>query len=130
MMEKSHNYNPGVKNADDLDKRIGQKIHELRIAMGLSRHQLAERIGVTHQQTQKYEKGVNRISAGRLAQIATALNKPIGFFFDSTDNDPVLPSMQQRLCIEMSRNFMRIKNPAHREAINNLVRSLADADEV
>lgn len=128
MMEKPHfSTNPGVKDADELDRRIGAKIQEIRIAMGMSRHQLAEKIGVTHQQTQKYEKGINRISAGRLASIAEALNKPVGYFFDdASDTDPVLPTKHQRMCIEVSRNFLRIENPAHREAVNILVRTLAE----
>lgn len=119
--------NPNVKDVDDMDRVIGIKIQELRIAMGMSRHQLAEKIGVTHQQTQKYEKGINRISAGRLATIAQALGKPVSYFFeDDEDGETYLPSQHQRMCIEVSRNFLRIKNPTHREAINILVRTLAE----
>ena len=115
-----------VKDADHIDKKIGQKIQELRIAMGMSRHQLAEKIGVTHQQTQKYEKGINRISAGRLAAIAESLQKPVGYFFDDDeDSNLVLPSQHQRMCIEVSRNFLKIENPAYREAVNTLIRTLA-----
>ena len=110
-----------------IDKIIGRKIHELRISMGLSRQQLSGKIGVTHQQLQKYEKGTNRISAGRLAAIAKALNKPVSFFFDGIDkNDNILPTQHQRMCIEVSRNFLRIKNPMHQNAINLLVRTLAE----
>lgn len=119
-----------IKDADHIDKRIGLKIQELRIAMGMSRHQLAEKIGVTHQQTQKYEKGVNRISAGRLVSIARALGKEVHYFFqdESEDDAVVLPSQHQRMCIEVSRNFLRIQNPAHREAVNILVRTLAEGE--
>lgn len=118
------------KDADHIDKRIGTKIQELRIAMGMSRHQLAEKIGVTHQQTQKYEKGINRISAGRLAAIAETLGKPVGYFFEDNPDDPtVLPSQHQRMCIEVSRNFLKIQNPAYREAVNILVRTLAGEAE-
>lgn len=110
-----------------VDSNIGMKIHELRISMGLSRQQLAAKIGVTHQQLQKYEKGTNRISAGRLSMIAKALNKPVSFFFDDVDTeDNVMPTQHQRMCIEVSRNFLRIKNPMHQNAINLLVRTLAE----
>ena len=113
---------------EKIDTYIGMKIHELRISMGLSRQQLADKIGVTHQQLQKYEKGTNRISAGRLAAIAKALNKPVSFFFEGADDDSsdVLPSQHQRMCIEVSRNFLRIKNPMHQNAINLLVRTLSE----
>ncbi|PIR39084.1 MAG: transcriptional regulator [Alphaproteobacteria bacterium CG11_big_fil_rev_8_21_14_0_20_39_49] len=113
---------------EKIDTYIGMKIHELRISMGLSRQQLADKIGVTHQQLQKYEKGTNRISAGRLAAIAKALNKPVAFFFEGVeeDNGDMLPSQHQRMCIEVSRNFLRIKNPMHQNAINLLVRTLSE----
>ncbi len=112
---------------EKIDTLIGMKIHELRISMGLSRQQLAAKIGVTHQQLQKYEKGTNRISAGRLAAISQSLNKPVAFFFDGIHDEPdMLPSQHQRMCIEVSRNFLRIKNPMHQNAINLLVRTLAE----
>ena len=108
-----------------VDTAIGVKIHELRIAMGLSREQVARKIGVTHQQLQKYEKGTNRISAGRLMAIARALDETVAFFFENIEESP-LPSQHQRMCIELSRNFMKIKDPAHQNAINLLVRTLAN----
>ncbi len=110
-----------------VDTVIGERIHELRISMGLSRQQLAAKIGVTHQQLQKYEKGTNRISAGRLAAISASLKKPVSFFFDDIhENNEGLPSQHQRMCIEVSRNFLRIKNPMHQNAINLLVRTLSE----
>ena len=110
-----------------VDTTIGIKIHELRISMGLSRQQLAAKIGVTHQQLQKYEKGTNRISAGRLMAIAKALGKTVAFFFENVeDGQDTMPTQHQRMCIEVSRNFMRIKSPMHQNAINLLVRTLAD----
>ena len=110
-----------------VDKAIGERIHELRISMGLSRKQLASKIDVTHQQLQKYEKGTNRISSGRLAAFAIALKKPVSFFFENIheEHEP-LPTQHQRMCIEVSRNFLRIKDPMHQNAINLLVRTLAE----
>lgn len=110
-----------------VDKMIGIKIHELRVTNGLSRKQLATEIGVTHQQLQKYENAVNRISAGRLASIASVLNKPIAFFFeDIEEKDKVFENEHQRMCIEVARNFLRIENPNYKSAVNSMIRALAD----
>lgn len=107
-----------------IDKIVGERIHVLRISSGLSRQQLGDKIGVTHQQLQKYEKGTNRVSCGRMAVIANALKKPISYFFDEEDCGVL--DHHQRMCIEVSRNFLKIKNPMHQIAINDLVNSLAN----
>lgn len=113
---------------DRVDIMIGAKIQELRIALGMSREELAKKIGVTHQQTQKYEKGKNRISVGRLVAIAEALGKPASYFFEETVGGQAtrVPTHHQRMCIEVARNFMRIGKPLYQDAINVLVRILAD----
>ena len=111
---------------DNIDKSIGHKIYSLRLAKGLSRQQLSKVIGVTHGQLQKYEKGSNRVSASKLALIAKALDWQIPYFyegFEVADNIP-LETENQRLCIEVVRNFKRIANRGHQDAINTLVKSL------
>ena len=83
-------------------------------------------IGVTHGQLQKYEKGSKRVSASKLALIAKALDRRIPYFyegFEVADNIP-LETESQRLCIEVARNFKRIANREHQDAINTLVKSL------
>ncbi len=109
-----------------IDRSIGKKIYYLRLAKGLSRQQLAEKIGVTHQQLQKYEKGINRISVSRLTLIAQALGEAIDYFFEDIKNNNSEPTLtkHQRMCIEVSRNFMKISNPEYQNAINVLVKSL------
>jgi transcriptional regulator with XRE-family HTH domain len=111
---------------EKIDLHIGSKIYSLRLANGMSRQELADSIGVTHQQLQKYEKGINRISAGRLALIADALNKTVEYFYEGLDsqNKEKVETQHQRMCIEVSRNFMKIKNPEHQNAVNSLIRSL------
>jgi len=111
---------------EEIDRSIGNKIYSLRLAKGLSRQQLAELIGVTHQQLQKYEKGVNRIAVGRLVLIARALGKNINYFYDSigANESEVTLTQHQRMCIEVSRNFMKIENPDHQNAVNTLIKSL------
>ena len=110
---------------EKIDTLIGKRIHELRISIGLSRQQLAEKIGVTHQQLQKYEKGTNRISAGRLASIAKAFKRPVAYFFEEIEEYQEAPTIHQRMCIEVSRNFLKIKNPAYQVSIHNHIRTLA-----
>lgn len=115
-------------NINNIDKHIGKKIYELRLAMGLSRQELGDQIGVTHQQCQKYEKGTNRIAAGRLVLIAQVLQKPIEYFYSDLDvakKSPELQTAQQRMCIEVARNFMKIKSPTYKDAVNNLVKILS-----
>ena len=110
----------------EVDQFVGEKIYSLRLAKGLSRQQLAEVIGVTHQQLQKYEKGTNRISVGRLVLIAKALGKTVNYFYedlDITSSEPIV-TQHQRMCIEVARNFMKIRNAEHQNAVNSLVRSL------
>jgi transcriptional regulator with XRE-family HTH domain len=116
--------NDFIKN---VDKLIGDRIFSLRLAKGLSRQQLAEEIEVTHQQLQKYEKGTNRISVGRLVLIAKALSEPVEYFYEGVEgkNHEAVVTQHQRMCIEVARNFMKIQYPEHQDAVNALVRSLA-----
>lgn len=114
-----------------VDKFIGDKIYQLRLASGFSRQQLAEMIGVTHQQLQKYEKGTNRIAAGRLLLIAKALSKTVAYFyseFDESGDNTKSDTTHQRMCIEVSRNFMKLNNSNQQNAINALIRSLVKED--
>lgn len=120
----------GCSYITEINKFIGSKICSLRLSKGLSRQQLAETAGVTYQQLQKYEKGYNSISVGRLVLIAKALHTNVNYLFEGIDtmgNKPVLTE-HHRICIEMSRNFMRIKSAKHQSAINGLVKALISVD--
>ena len=112
-----------------IDEHIGNKIYSERISKGLSRQQLAKVIGVTHQQLQKYEKGVNRISVGRLVLIAKALAKNTQFFYEGIDdaNTAEVVTQSQRMCIEASRNFMKLPSK-NQEAVNHLMKALIKSD--
>jgi len=112
---------------DRVDKFIGDKIYSLRLSLGLSRQHLANALGVTHQQLQKYEKGTNRISAGRLVLIAKALDKSVNYFYvglDTNENIQEVPEKDNKLCMEVSRNFMKLRNPNHKTAVNTLIKFL------
>jgi len=69
-----------------VDIEVGQRIKIQRLAAGLSQTELGESIGVTFQQVQKYEKGANRVGAGRLTQIARVLNVAVNTFFEGRDH--------------------------------------------
>lgn len=124
-----------VEHIEQIDRYIGSKIQELRLAHGMSRQDLGGKIEVTHQQLQKYEIGTNRVSAGRLALIAKYLNTSVASFYEGLDStlavveSDINPNQSQRMCIEVSRNFMKIKNPEHKDAINSLVRILAKSEQ-
>ena len=70
------------RGPDAVDKLVGRNIRVLRLAKGLSQTELADELGVTFQQVQKYEKGTNRISASRLQEMSYILQVPVPFFFE------------------------------------------------
>jgi transcriptional regulator with XRE-family HTH domain len=74
-----------VKRPDPVDVEVGHRIRIERLARGLSQTALATQLGVTFQQVQKYEKGVNRVGAGRLTKIAEVLGVPVGAFFSGKE---------------------------------------------
>lgn len=71
--------------SNTIDKHVGAQIKALRTARGVSQEKLAEACGITFQQIQKYEKGINRVSCGRLWQIACALEVELPYFFPAVD---------------------------------------------
>src|SRR3954471_11725674 len=87
----------------DTDRHIGARLRERRIMLGLTQQGLAELIGVTYQQAHKYEKGINRIAAGRLYAIAKALGVEVGFFYDGigAEAGAFAPTAQQRRLLEL-----------------------------
>lgn len=109
-----------------IDDFVGGRIRERRIMLGLTQQQLAEMIGVTYQQAHKYERGINRISAGRLFEIARVLSVPINYFFEGLDGETSRAvSPRERMCLELARNFAQIPNERHQEALSQLARVLA-----
>jgi transcriptional regulator with XRE-family HTH domain len=82
MPKRSASKPVSPKAPEPMDREIGLRIRAQRLATGLSQTELAEVLGITFQQVQKYEKGMNRVSPGRLAKIAEKLGVPITFFYD------------------------------------------------
>lgn len=73
--------------ANPVDVYVGKRIRLRRSVLGLSQEQLAKMLGLTFQQVQKYERGMNRVSASRLWDVSKVLNIPVSFFFDDMDKD-------------------------------------------
>jgi transcriptional regulator with XRE-family HTH domain len=123
------------RSANLIDKRLGQRLRARRLEVGLSQERLAELLGLTFQQVQKYEKGVNRIAASRLYDIAGALDVPVSFFFDGlrgagVAEDPAEPNVFDTLStpegLQLLTLFSSIQNPRVRRRIVDLVRALTE----
>jgi transcriptional regulator with XRE-family HTH domain len=110
----------------DIDRHVGARVRERRIMLGFTQQQLADLIGVTYQQAHKYERGINRVSAGRLFEIAHVLNVPVNYFFEGLmDDESRQVSSRERMCLELARNFAQIPNERHQEALSQLALVLA-----
>jgi transcriptional regulator with XRE-family HTH domain len=129
MTKPSTKPGPGRTRAQDTDRHVGMRIRERRIMLGLTQQQMAELIGVTYQQAHKYEKGINRIAAGRLYCIAQALGVEVGYFFEELrGNNAFKATQQQRLMLELARSFIAIPIRKRQDALCLLARALADPD--
>lgn len=126
QVSTTSNSNTDETPTRQIDIHVGNRIRERRILLGFTQQQMANLIGVTYQQAHKYERGINRISAGRLYNIATALNVPINYFFDGLEpTDTAETSSRQRMCLEMARNFSQIENERYQDALSHLARALS-----
>lgn len=110
------------------DAQVGSNIRATRIRRSMSQEKLADQIGVTFQQVQKYEKGTNRVGASRLVQIAAVLDVPVSALFTGataeTDDAPALPQMS-REAFGVATDFEAITDPNVRLSIRGLVKSLS-----
>jgi transcriptional regulator with XRE-family HTH domain len=113
-------------SAAAIDAHVGARILERRIVLGLTQQQLAGMIGVTYQQMNKYVRGINRVSAGRLYDIACALNAPVGYFYEGLDQEaPQSTSPRRRMLLDLTRDFSEIRNEKQQVAVHQLARALA-----
>ena len=114
------------------DVEIGRKIRALRLERGMSQSGLADGIGLTFQQVQKYEKGTNRVSAGRLRQIAEKLDIPVTFFYGGGGartkrreaSDPGLAFMQTKGAVRLVRAYSEISSRTTKYALVVLAEAL------
>jgi transcriptional regulator with XRE-family HTH domain len=118
--------NPFAKR---VDVHVGERLRERRSFMGYTQESLAQELKLSHQQVQKYETGANRISAGRLFELAKTLDVPIQYFFEGFDES--LPAHTpkhggtNRAAIEIAQNFNDIKDQTVRSTLSSLVKTLA-----
>jgi transcriptional regulator with XRE-family HTH domain len=124
------------RGVDSIDIEIGRRVRAFRIARGLSQSELGDKIGVTFQQIQKYEKGVNRVGGSRLKRIAGVLDLPIGTLFGEDDKgDPraadrlFTEAFSQRYAARLLRAFNAVKNSGQRRALVEFVESMAQKAE-
>jgi len=129
VMAKTRKPGPGRSRAQDVDRHVGARMRERRVMLGLTQQQMAELIGVTYQQAHKYEKGINRIAAGRLHNIAQALGVEVSYFFEGLGSEQAFKATpQQRMLLELARNFISIPTRKHQEALCSLARALSDRE--
>lgn len=131
------------KQANPIDAQVGSRVRLRRMLVGMSQEKLGEMLGLTFQQVQKYEKGVNRIGAGRLFQMAHILGVPIGYFYEDVANaepqssdvahdhgaPPVLEFLSSGEGLQLALAFMRIRESRVRKRVIDLVKSLANGEE-
>jgi transcriptional regulator with XRE-family HTH domain len=128
-----------ARRADSRDAEVGRRVRSRRLECRLSQTELADRIGVTFQQVQKYEKGVNRIGAGRLQRISEALEVPISFFFGggatgapaaretSGNGESIFGFMQTSGSVRIVKAFHKIRSRKARQLLVEMAEELADA---
>ena len=134
------NTKSSAKRPNPTDVYVGSRVRMRRKMLGLSQERLGERLGITFQQIQKYEKGTNRVGASRLQAMSQALDVPVAFFFpDSTPEQAtgmneegsafMMDFMSTSEGLELSRHFMRVRDAKTRRKIIELVRAIADDAE-
>jgi transcriptional regulator with XRE-family HTH domain len=131
------------KKPNPVDTHVGSRVRLRRMLLGMSQERLGEAMGLTFQQVQKYEKGVNRIGASRLFQISKILDVPIQFFFEEApfvgeagqapgmaepDSEGfILEFLNSREGLELNRAFVKIGDAKVRKSVVDLVRSLGSS---
>ena len=136
-----------------VDIHVGARIRLRRTLLGLSQERLGDALGLTFQQVQKYERGVNRVGASRLFDLSRILDVPISFFYDNMPNHEGYTSgavtaqrqvsgfnesqegfggneaMNSRETADLVRAYYRITDPAVRKRVYDLMKSMGPADE-
>jgi transcriptional regulator with XRE-family HTH domain len=116
----------------NVSKVVGKKIYIERLALGMTRNDLSEIIGISPQQLHKYEIGVNRITIDRLVVIMKFFNKPIDYFLSEAikeldDKDKQsLNENDLKIGLDISKDFTKIKNLKQRKAVKTLINELAN----
>lgn len=126
------------RGPNPVDRHVGSRIRLRRQLLNLSQEKLGEELGVTFQQVQKYERGANRVGAGRLWMLAKVLDVPVSFFYEGVsdsagqpgfsegDQTPIVDDfIQSADGVALAQAFARIKDSKVRRRVLELVRTLA-----
>jgi len=112
-----------------VDVLVGRRARERRTLEGMSQSVVAERLGLTFQQIQKYERGANRISASRLYELAQLFDVPVAYFYEGMEAGNGAPPrdevLTKRETLELVRAYYKITDPAMRDSIRSLVQAAA-----
>tara|TARA_R110000751_G_scaffold58090_2_gene122830 strand:- start:162 stop:623 length:462 start_codon:yes stop_codon:yes gene_type:complete len=131
------------KIPDSIDVYVGGRIRMRRMMLKMSQTRLADELGITFQQVQKYEKGTNRVGASRLQKMATVMGVTPSFFFHQEGDEPLNTSglanipglndvsqfLQSREGMDLNQAFLNIADPKVRQKIVALVKAMAQMDE-
>ncbi|MEQ8823567.1 MAG: helix-turn-helix transcriptional regulator [Filomicrobium sp.] len=150
-MSKRGNDNGDERNArrpNPMDIHVGSRVRLRRMLLGMSQEKLGDQLGLTFQQVQKYEKGINRIGASRLYDLSKTLGVPIAYFYEEApipalgmaedqeeygdkkpSDDGVYEFLSTREGLELNKAFVKISDPRVRRTIVDLVRNLAGEKE-
>lgn len=115
------------------DVELGKRIRLRRVEIGISQDELGQSLGVSFQQIQKYEKGVNRVSTGRITEIARALDVPISFFYSDKDNKEreveSLLFLDSTFSLRLLRAYAKLKSPATQRSIVSMIEAIVAEEE-
>ena len=135
----------GSRRPNPIDVHVGSRVRFRRMLLGMSQEKLGDKLGLTFQQIQKYEKGINRIGASRLFDLAQVLGVSVQFFYEEAPaaepaqlvpegfaerpaEGSIVEFLRSRDGLELNKAFVRISDAKARRAIVDLVRSLANDD--
>jgi transcriptional regulator with XRE-family HTH domain len=139
-LEELESEDRGSRRANPVDVHVGSRVRLRRMLLGMSQEKLGEHLGLTFQQVQKYEKGINRIGASRLFDLAKVLGVPVQFFYEELPESSgdgaagfaerpaesyAIEFLGSREGLELNKAFARITDPRVRRSIVGLVRAFA-----
>ena len=135
-----------VDGPDQIDLHVGSRVRLLRTLHGMSQTDLGKAVGLSFQQVQKYERGMNRVSASKLWALSKVLNVPVSYFFDGINSDKIaafteepfqitihaadMGILNNREIIELARAYWSISDPTLRRTLYDLFKATAKADAV
>lgn len=122
--------------ANTVDTHVGQRIRDKRNERGMSQTEVANALGVTFQQVQKYERGTNRVGASRLFDLSRILSVPVQYFFEGLNNQPTpiekeddnVIHLMKPDTVELVEAYYKVENPQVRRQILSTIRSISFGD--